>query len=538
MHSFYFSGEVCDGETVRVYAIYGVPKHCRKKLPALLHIHGGGQTAFVHWLNFWNERGYAALSFDWGGEWGEQRPYPAIWGERLKHCNNRHGSDKICAVHPSPRESSWYHWALVSRRALTVLERQKEVDPKRLGIFGISMGGTIVWNVAGMDRRVKAACAIYGVGWNSYPADKYENDPKATDPDSLTWRRTMAPESYASLVKCPTLFLNASNDQHGKMDRSFETLNAMRTPWRIGYTPRYRHHIAEAQGRLLPHWMDTCLRGGPELPQSPRGEMSLDPDGVPLLRVSPDAADEVSRVEVFYAIKNAYPLSRYWRDATVRKKKLHWLATLPVLNTKHRLFAFANVHYRAGFALTSNFEAVIPADLGRARATDKRDMTIADFKTGLDGFITHSTTPDPCVFLSGLVRAKGPGARHGIRQKHWCAIITHKIGDPRWQGPDGATLHIDVYSPQACVLEIVFHENEGTDNARRFKFPLSLRAGGAWRRIRISAGQLEEIDTEKPRNLKNWRKVNMLEFRMLDPPKKRPILTNIRWVLPKEKISP
>jgi pimeloyl-ACP methyl ester carboxylesterase len=71
----------------------------------------------------------------------------------------------VMATEPSVRVSSWYLWTRISRRALTCLEQQPGVDPDRLGIFGVSMGGTIVWPLAAMDRRVAAACAIYGVGW-------------------------------------------------------------------------------------------------------------------------------------------------------------------------------------------------------------------------------------------------------------------------------------------------------------------------------------------------------------------------------------
>ena len=42
-----------------------------------------------------------------------------------------------------------------------------------MGIFGISMGGTSVWPVA-MDARVKAACAIYGIGWDGPQRDLFD----------------------------------------------------------------------------------------------------------------------------------------------------------------------------------------------------------------------------------------------------------------------------------------------------------------------------------------------------------------------------
>src|SRR4051812_7695353 len=69
------------------------------------------------------------------------------------------------------------------------------VDPDRLGVFGVSMGGTIVWPMAAMDGRVKAACAIYGVGWNTHPDEIGAPDPQAGDAGVATWRAAMEPES-------------------------------------------------------------------------------------------------------------------------------------------------------------------------------------------------------------------------------------------------------------------------------------------------------------------------------------------------------
>ena len=150
------------------------------------------------------------------------------------------------------------------------------------------MGGTIVWPLAAMDRRVKAACAIYGVGWNTYPDEVGSPDPMASDPHTNLWRNTMESESYARLVNCPVLFLDATNDQHGNMDRSFQTLAQVPTEIRWAFTPRYRHHIAAEQGADLPLWMDAYLKGKEPFPKSPVAEVRLATDGVPLLVVKPD----------------------------------------------------------------------------------------------------------------------------------------------------------------------------------------------------------------------------------------------------------
>lgn len=163
---FYFTGETFQKTPVRVYAMYAAPQG-GKGLPAILHMHGGGGTVSRLWLDLWTSRGYAALSFNWGGRWEKRADYTR-WGP-LVQGNHLDANPGVVAVRPDQHVSCWYHWAVVSRRCLTYLERQPEVDPQRIGIFGISMGGTLAWPVAAMDQRVKAACAIYGNGGHLPP---------------------------------------------------------------------------------------------------------------------------------------------------------------------------------------------------------------------------------------------------------------------------------------------------------------------------------------------------------------------------------
>lgn len=51
-----------------------------------------------------------------------------------------------------------------ARNGLTYLETRAEVDPNRLGLFGVSFGGGIVSYTAGVDTRVKATVSVSGFG--------------------------------------------------------------------------------------------------------------------------------------------------------------------------------------------------------------------------------------------------------------------------------------------------------------------------------------------------------------------------------------
>jgi hypothetical protein len=62
------------GVKARMAAFYGFPKGS-EKVPGLLHLHGGGQRAFLHEVEFYAKKGYACLSINWGGrEMEEGKP--------------------------------------------------------------------------------------------------------------------------------------------------------------------------------------------------------------------------------------------------------------------------------------------------------------------------------------------------------------------------------------------------------------------------------------------------------------------------------
>jgi dienelactone hydrolase len=506
---FCFTGETFANTPVRVYAMYAAPQG-GKDLPAVLHIHGGGGTVSRPWLDLWANRGYAALSFNWGGRW-EKRPDYTRWGP-LVQGNHLDANPGVVVVRPDQHVSCWYHWAVISRRCLTYLERQPEVDARRIGIFGISMGGTLAWPIAAMDQRVKAACAIYGNGWDTYPQDRYAPDPRAADPDTLVWRKTMEAESYAPLIRCPVLFLSATDDQHGRMDRSDDILARVPAPTWQANTPNQRHHVAPEQGKDLPLFMDAMLKGGPAWPKNPAVRLALAAGGVPALAVAPDAAPTVQRVEIYYGIGQTHPMARHWRLVAASRCGDAWQADLPVLDVRQKLFAFANVFYGSGICLTSRLIAAVPAELGDAKATDRPSLLIDDFSAGIAAWVRSPAYTDPWETTTYLRPAVGPRGQKGITQANtgnWYVFCTRKIGDPKWRGPAGAALVFQVLSGKANQLKVAVIRGEGRPEAKTFVARADLAPSADWQNVTLKA---DRFKTAEGQVLGGWQDLNCLQI--------------------------
>jgi len=526
-----FTPETVDGAKPRVFAVLGLPAG-EGSVPGVLHIHGGGQTASVDWVRFWTARGYACLTFDFCGPWAN-RTEVTDWGP-IKHANMAHAAGGYQVV-PTPRESSWFHWTKAARRALTLLGSRPHVDGDRLGIFGISMGGTLCWMVAGSDPRVKAAVPIYGCGYNLDRRKSRFGFGELTAEQQL-FQQTMSSEAHAPYVGCPVLFLNASNDFHGWMDNAYDTLGALSTPHWQAVTPRHNHHIAGDQAANLPLWMDFCLRGGPAFPASPTIAVDLDDRGVPrttLIR----GADAIERVDFYYALSDKAPPSRFWRRAATTADDGGFRAELPVVDAWDELFAFANVKYTSGACLTTNLAHLVPAQHGKASATLAATSTI-DPLVEADSwyFVTANTDPNTSRGFVQVDREteRGPAARLDPATFPGQASIyigTHLVGDPQYLGPDGATLSLGVRGKfSGDGLTVTIKERDWTPLAKIYtaKIPAE-KFADEWNAVEL---KLADFHTAEGASPANWRTVDVVQLQGTTNENQSFRVTGPRWVVP------
>ena len=145
-------------------AFYAFPTGVKEKVPGLLDLHGGGQRASLTVVTFQAQNGYAGLSINWGGnpmEGMKEGRTRTPTGGRLtprRSTTTTYGTMKPDAKTldgcESPRNNNWFLLVLAARRGLTFLEQQPEVDGRRLGVTGHSMGGKLTTDL-GRHRRAR-----------------------------------------------------------------------------------------------------------------------------------------------------------------------------------------------------------------------------------------------------------------------------------------------------------------------------------------------------------------------------------------------
>lgn len=500
----------------RMAAFFGFPKNA-KKLPGLLHLHGGGQRAFLNEVEFFAKRGYACLSINWGGREMEnaQAGDPNTdWGAVDPTQNNVPGyanlkpGENYLDPFESPRNNNWYLLTLGARRGLTFLERQSEVEAELLGVYGHSMGGNLTVYVAGTDNRVKAAApSVGGSGFREEPRPLLpQAKVQLPNGELKLFQATIGFESYAPLIKAPLLWLGATNDFHGIMDDTYRTGALIpHQNVRYSFAPHLNHRFTPEFAVTRPLWFDQYLKSQFKFPKTPRSHLNLETaDRVPEVRISPDSSQTVPEVHVYYSI-DPDPRARFWRSANAIKSGDTWTAKLPILSVDQPLFSFANVVYGMAkgdtkpssqqinhFALSSSFHFVQPVDLRRANvlATDKISPVIDDFARGWqDWYVLEASNPH-----------------------HW-EYSTRKLSDPKWQGQPGQRLTLDVQSDKANELVIVLQENffRGyRGKSQEFIAVAKLNGGSDHQTVVLTPANFKTLDGEA---LTSWKHVDLLSVR-------------------------
>lgn len=501
------------GEEIRVFCKYSV-RSGAKKAPGLMDVHGWFAMPNIH--GDYVNRGWAVLAHDYAGKLGNREHYTK-YPEKLAHGNMdpspvwlKYKDGKQIT---DPKEPSDYIWNAIQRRALSFLLSHKEVDQNRIGAMGYSYGGTIMWNL-GMDPRVKAVVAHFGIGWNNYYRGKrvwkYNNpytEPEKTPADKI-WLSAVAPQAHCPYTTAATLWLNGSNDHHGGHERGMDSFAMFKSgvPWDFAVQAR-GHHNTEKLGDDCKLWLEKhVLDNDVFWPARPKSELKLDADGVPELHLTPASPERIKELQVYKCLKTANNIERNWRDVKSVRKGNTWIAKLPVVDINDYVFSYANIRYTNDCVVSSDFEAAIPAKLGRAVATEKKSNLL----------------PEGVGQWNRVAPAEGPGGIKGFRPiNNRFGTDSNQFTDPKYSAPRGAVLNFMFYCTQPQKIALAAN--------RWFVTDLDVTASDKWQSKTLTIDQLKTRNDG--RRLEDWSEVKHL---LIEPQEgsdlSKVVFARFKWV--------
>ncbi|MHC4876779.1 MAG: dienelactone hydrolase family protein [Planctomycetota bacterium] len=439
------------GKTTRVAAFYAFPKD-GKQLPGIVQLHGGGQRAMPETVKFWASHGYASIAVNWGEKVIDQANdpntdwagIPAGFLEPTHHNDVSPGEGVLHDV-AHPWNSSWLLYSAAARRAITFLEQQPEADGSNVGITGHSMGGRLTVLTA-IDPRVKAASpSVGGSGYLYSDITGVPGSARRMRSDLDLYNRTLDCKEYWPLIKCPLMFLGATNDFNSPMEMVIQGFRSLpHDNGAMSFTPHMNHRFTANNYAARVRWFDTYLKATFDFPQTASARLQLKTDdGIPLFTVRPDLTGPhpLKSVSILYGYDRD-PRARFWRSAEVTRDGDAFTAACPVMNLNEPLFVFSNVTYDTGemlnlprgysatslLTVTSECRKAFPHQLSDAgvRPSGDRQRLIDDFRHGWQDW--------------SLVAANN--------REHW-NFETHKVNDPAFVGPQGAALAFEIETTAA-----------------------------------------------------------------------------------------
>lgn len=210
--ALYFESVPYQGKPTRVFAYYGAPSG--KKLPAMVLVHGGGGTAFAEWVRMWNRRGYAAIAMDTCGNLPDKAEAPAKWTpvKKRHEFGGPAGWGDFAHV-DAPLTDQWsYHAVAAVVLAHSLVRSFAEVDPKRIGLTGISWGGYLTSIVAGVDQRFRFAAPVYGCGFLGEDSAWLKDFEQLGPERAARWLSFWDPSVYLPSARMPMLWVTGTND--------------------------------------------------------------------------------------------------------------------------------------------------------------------------------------------------------------------------------------------------------------------------------------------------------------------------------------
>ncbi|WDE97598.1 acetylxylan esterase [Lentisphaera profundi] len=515
------------GKKVRMGGYLAYPTKNKGALPGIVQMHGGGQRAMADYAAGIAQNGYAVLATNWGGKlMTHQEKGQAAEGKIATDWTPLDATQKnngwYARTEPSslsyddfdsPRNNNWFLINLANKRAITLLQKLPFVDPEKIGAHGHSMGGKLSVMLAGTDKRVKVAVPSCG-GTGAAPAALKARKGNSSRPQALKplYAKFIDDAKMLPYITCPILYKGPQNDFNGMVSNmafNWRTIPA-NTSVRYSISPHFNHRHAPESSYVDLLMFEQYLKGTYKIPETPEIKVDLKGDvNGPIITLSPDNSQAIDRVEIFYS-QDPNGQFRFNRSAKVRKVGNKYLASAPIISKDLGFFAMANVYYKHPkglkllgprwnanlantFIISTNIQKFEIPEVQQANPaiTDKSTRMIqANFD--------HDGKPDWYRYSQSRLN-------------------TRKIRDPKWRGPIGAKLAIDVLDPigENLIMEFDFNSYSQYDRelaTGQCYVVVPIKASKEWQTLAIDIKDLKPLKGNRNGMPLDWQTLDHLSI--------------------------
>ncbi len=488
-----FSGRNTGSARVRIFATYAVPED-KENFPAVMVLFEAGLPFDMKFVKRLIGQGYGVLCVDYCGEngTGKYTAYP----EEADYANFMRAGRHIEYAEPTARETSWYEWAGVARYAARWLSERPEVT--KVGAIGLRTGGEVLFKIAPY-APISCMISVCAAGWLAYRGvERFTDGEKPVfDEERHRFIAGIDSQSYAPYVKCPVLLLSAINDKKYNYDRVYDTFQQI--------NPEVEKAIlfsAHGNGLIGSHslanlylFLDKYLKGRSVFVSRPISlTIEEDEEGRLVAKGTYDAMGEIEEYGIFYTERAAAFKTRDWTRVLGKAEDLaenEGTVPLGAYEGSDKLLAYTFVRYSNGFSVTSKIqEFALKKQYKNSRYKSRVLYSSADGMNGFTAFRRRARSIADCFAdgsSSDVRLVAGYGGIRGITAD--AGLVSYRVGESRYEPPEGASIRFDAWSEQDARLKIIFYK-DAEENVG-YSCEETIEGGGKWKSILLDAGDFK-----------------------------------------------
>ncbi len=516
----YFTAEETAQGRVRAYLETYSGAGWEEPHPTLLMLVSYPQKDYGEMVRALTDAGYTVCLLDYcgaifGGE--HKTTFPSDLGfASYPDCVNY-----LDHISDSARNTPWFVWSKITRRAISLLATQRVVDKERIGILGVAVGAHVAWQVAAMDKRVRALISVGGGGYRwaiGKPRFSVGNVP-STDEDR-TFSAGVGAETYAKFVGCPTLLITSRTAHKSDADRASDILSFVKSEHKqLLITTTNETQLSRSALNAMTVWLGERLATDSSA-ETPSPSATFETiDGNLYLRLH--TVHKATAHEVYVCYGEPLASARHWiMMENLQKLDTHYYSVgVPIYDINELIVAYATCTYPDGNIVSTPVAGIIPSKNGitATNATRISSRVVYDGSKGIGAFICLT---NDVVIEDGLVcQEKGPFDIAGVTSKKGGLYLCRSAAELASMSKF-STLHFDAYSPEPTDLCI---DMFSYPDFKRYSAYTSLKGGEFWQKILL---QNADFKSEEGRTLVKFDNMKVLAVRNAQGV----IFNNFMWI--------
>lgn len=430
--------------------------------------------------------------------------------------------DHMYEVKTSARETPWFVWGKIIRRAITLLQDHRLVQADRIGLMGVGTGAHLTWIVAGIDNRVRS-CIPIDTGGYLWCRDRKRFGGKGILPlndEESAFSTGVGAETYARTINCPILFICSSNSEYFDIDRCGDTFASI---------PSDNKHMIinqNANGQLsqscltyVQTWLKKYLAKDEKGSQNPTIAFEVI-DGELCLRVN--TIVNTSNIKAYITTSKVDSPIRTWTEINEWQKsgQCEYIAKVPVLDEDAYVIAYATVTYSKTVAYSTPVVGILPEKYDLAENTVliyKQSRVI--YNGSMDKGIFMAETNSFVLDDDTIQCAEGPFGIKGIKTKAG-NLVMFRNSYENFSSDKNILLRFDAYSSENRTFTLNLYS---LSNKRTYSANINIKGGNYWTAISLSA---QDFKDPKGKSLVRFSEIDKFIFSSAE----NILFTNMLWV--------